>query len=406
LKNRTSKHKLTITKGNHQTGEYNTPLPDSLVVSITQFSGQPVQQATIQFSIKEGNGKISHEWVFTDSIGHAAAKWTLGCDNEYQEITAYLCDSLAHRIDSVNFEANATIPYGWNKACSLPEYEVTSIAKHPNGKIYAAFHISNTKLFVSNDGGVNWTPLEHFPEIDYIQKIQIQEDGDIFVATQDNGILRSTNNGLSWHSCNTGINDVRYFKDLVSVSNETIFYSTYMGSLHISNDNGTTWKSLKNELPNRDQYSQVTKHPDGTLYLINDVGDVFQSNDAGNHWEIKRFSITSSVSAIHFDKEGVLYIGVNNYYQSIFCSKDKGETWEKLFENKEHNGCYMEITRITDHGGDIYFHSACKGIYRIEDNLCKLITENIMVNNKFLVLSENEILAGGYNGLWYNLDLE
>jgi alpha-tubulin suppressor-like RCC1 family protein len=69
---------LVITSGNHQTGATGAVLADSLRVQVLGSGGSPLQGATVQWSVTQGQATVSPTQSTTDANGSAATEVTLG----------------------------------------------------------------------------------------------------------------------------------------------------------------------------------------------------------------------------------------------------------------------------------------------------------------------------------------
>jgi hypothetical protein len=64
--------------GDAQSGRAGAPLPDSLVVRVTDATGRPVQNQPVAFTDAGGGGALSPDTTKTDSGGRAESRWVLG----------------------------------------------------------------------------------------------------------------------------------------------------------------------------------------------------------------------------------------------------------------------------------------------------------------------------------------
>lgn len=69
---------LVIVDGNAQTGVAGELLEEPLVVRITTEDGEPVEGASVVWTVTTGGGSIEPTPVVTDADGRAEAEWTLG----------------------------------------------------------------------------------------------------------------------------------------------------------------------------------------------------------------------------------------------------------------------------------------------------------------------------------------
>ncbi|MDB4873725.1 MAG: hypothetical protein JWM41_171 [Gemmatimonadetes bacterium] len=88
----------------NRTAPVGTPLANAVVVTVTDASGRPVQNAAVALSVTIGNGTINPRVAMTDAHGQAAATWTLGTIVGANEVTA----TVAGVGTQLKFEATGT----------------------------------------------------------------------------------------------------------------------------------------------------------------------------------------------------------------------------------------------------------------------------------------------------------
>lgn len=69
---------LGLVSGDDQQGAAFEPLPDPLVVDVTDRFGNPVAGVDVRWSVAAGRGELSDDKVKTDASGRAQVTWTLG----------------------------------------------------------------------------------------------------------------------------------------------------------------------------------------------------------------------------------------------------------------------------------------------------------------------------------------
>ena len=74
--------------GDGQQGPRDQPLPDSLVVQVTDRYGNPVAGVSVTWRVEAGGGKISARAVTTGADGLAAVEWRLGSSIFPQRVSA------------------------------------------------------------------------------------------------------------------------------------------------------------------------------------------------------------------------------------------------------------------------------------------------------------------------------
>jgi hypothetical protein len=79
---------ITAAGGNGQAGPVGGPLPDPLLVQVTDANGNEVPGVSVTWSVLTGGGVVSPTTVVSDATGFAAAAWTLGPDEGEQQVQA------------------------------------------------------------------------------------------------------------------------------------------------------------------------------------------------------------------------------------------------------------------------------------------------------------------------------
>ena len=69
---------IIIAHGNNQTAKVTASLPNAIVVRVVGPGNVPMVGVTVGFVILGGGGGISPQSAFTNNLGEATAKWTLG----------------------------------------------------------------------------------------------------------------------------------------------------------------------------------------------------------------------------------------------------------------------------------------------------------------------------------------
>jgi hypothetical protein len=94
---------LEITDGNRQEGPPGVPLPERLIVRLTDPDGGGIPDRIVVWAVSSGGGSISPTSDRTDAEGFASAAWTLGTAEGVQRASAQVPG-----IDTVAFTATNT----------------------------------------------------------------------------------------------------------------------------------------------------------------------------------------------------------------------------------------------------------------------------------------------------------
>jgi photosystem II stability/assembly factor-like uncharacterized protein len=172
----------------------------------------------------------------------------------------------------------------------------------------------------------------------------IASDGiSIFVGTYG-GVLKSSNNGVTWSNVSTGLAQSTTVNALC-VFNTKIFAGTYDG-VYVSDDGGNSW------YPSNNGYT-VLVYPDkniltiyasgGRLFLGTTTG-VYISNDQGASWQSSNLGMpTTQVNE---------FKAVNSYLfaateTGVFKSEDQGLTWYPV-NNGISNTTIYSVTAVNN----------------------------------------------------------
>jgi len=80
--------RVGTTLGGGQSAPTGRVLPEPLEVRVTDARGVAVPDVVVRFQVSSGGGTVGREVVFTDSLGRASTRWTLGPVAGPQEVTA------------------------------------------------------------------------------------------------------------------------------------------------------------------------------------------------------------------------------------------------------------------------------------------------------------------------------
>ncbi len=107
--------RVRLALGSGQTAPVGTPLPEPLAVEVTDPDGVAVPDVAVRFKVSTGDGELEQEVVFTDSLGHATTRWTLGPDEGTQKVSAQVqaagdtvVDFLAKAVENAGAPAATT----------------------------------------------------------------------------------------------------------------------------------------------------------------------------------------------------------------------------------------------------------------------------------------------------------
>lgn len=195
----------------------------------------------------------------------------------------------------------------------------------------------------SENGGKDWqaVPLPYTSSVPTALAISadFMKDGTLLVGTNEDGVLRSTDRGLSWATWNFGLVDFNILSLVLSptfASDGTVFAGTGSG-LFCSQTGGKSWKELSlpvGFVPVLSLAISPNFEEDETLLAGTEADGLFISHDRGQSWErLGEKEIQGVVNQIilphDFPVRGEVIVA---HEYTVLCSSDGGATWEGMLE--------------------------------------------------------------------------
>ena len=239
----------------------------------------------------------------------------------------------------------------WRKI-NIPNYgyhNFTAMVKHTNGDIFAA--TTDSGLLRSTDLGENWisTPTAQFGKISCVFA---KSNGYLFVGGENNGLFRSSDLGQNWTTMTLNFGRVQA---LTESSQGTLFILAN-GIVYISANNGYGWQHPYN----------AVQPP---VYMI---GDDFNAVYVAGNGFMKRTT-----------DQGITYNNVG-YVSSDYPFRSVSITSDSIIFIARASGQYPslagKITRSTDYGANF-------SNYGLDHTS---VTHTILYNNQYLIAANNE----------------
>ena len=245
----------------------------------------------------------------------------------------------------------------WTVRATLPDdISALTITNYPNCVGYVG---TDDGVFASNDNS-------GLRGID-ISSLAVDSGNNVYAATEESGIFKTIDAGLTWNPVNNGISYLN-INALKIDDNDYLFAGSTGGGVYFSNDGGQNWTPKNNGLPNISGLYIVfalEKDGQGNLYaaalssLTPLTGAVYKSTNNGDNWFPTNVVINGffadSMCATSNDK---LYVGTT---KGIFRTDDFGSSWvdmtNKISAMEFNNSFVMDATGtvfIASDGGGIY----------------------------------------------------
>ncbi len=179
-------------------------------------------------------------------------------------------------------------------------------------------------VFRSADNGLTWQDInEAPPEVEPTASgSNIVKSEGVIMATGQQGIRRSTDNGEHWQwvisEGGVGIAIEPIHGGFAAISYNT---TTKSRRIRISLDSGKTWQAIDKGLPPSALISSIKQmgenlicgHPDG-IFLSSDMGKTWKSVHPGVEKHAFTFSTTGNISSGKPDKVFRIYVSGNVLY--------------------------------------------------------------------------------------------
>ncbi len=290
--------------------------------------------------------------------------------------------------------------------------DIHAIVVNDSGHIFAG---SDLGVLRSTDNGVTWVKLisekRGFP----IYNLILNSHGDIFAASNYCKIWRSTNNGNSWVSIKKGLLD-SCITDIEVDVNDYIYVATSTGGVAQSIDNGNTWIPRNTGFPKL-RIDALAINARRQLFATSE-GNFFQTVDDGKKW--LKVDTDQATDIPTFPDAGWRFLSSLNTEEALLNNINWRNSVLKFGEIELPTSKFGVSTATIDKQGQIYvaangyiFRSSNKGQSWVS-LLNSILNKNVNVlafdNSGFLYAGTDfgffRSTDGGTNWLPYNSGLE
>ncbi len=240
-----------------------------------------------------------------------------------------------------------------------------------NGTVFAASN--GQQIFRSTDKGLSWILcdtgilLRGSPTTPTINAFVSTTAGQVIAGTGPaelrgtNG-LSSADDGRSWGQFDQTLGQLVFdFRSIAIAPNGSIFAAVWVhagGPSALFTNGGTGWMDAG--IP--DMVLSIAAAPNGFIYAASLDSGLYRSTDNGKHWKITSMPghLTNSVSVTSTGE--VFATVIDGTQPATYQSKDNGTTWVKIGENLKLPGAFFSGTN------GVLFARGSTEIYRSDDN--------------------------------------
>jgi len=180
----------------------------------------------------------------------------------------------------------------------------------------------------STDGGITWTSSNN--GIPTVNILSLTIDSLHIYAGTDSGVFRSTDNGTNWVSENSGMaTDCSVFGFMKD--GKSIYAATSCG-VFISPDHGTTWQqsngTMDKSLP--PNYGVLSIALSGSRIFIGTSSGIFTTTDQGTTWNPSSNGLPNTTVFALLPIDINIYAGTRD---GLFVSTNQGANWKAFSTN-------------------------------------------------------------------------
>jgi len=256
--------------------------------------------------------------------------------------------------------------------------DVRSLAYDPHNPDHIFLGTSTGTMFVSNDGGHNWSRFAH-------------------LGTGDDYVLD--------HIALDPQNTKKIYVSAWSVENQQA------GDLFRSHDGGKNWEALPG-MHGKSIRAMAIAASDSSVLVAGALDGVYRSNDGGNSWTRISSSNQSEIKniesiAVDPKNPNIVYAGT---WHLAWKTSDGGASWQHINKGMIDDSDVFSVI-VDSSNPSIVFASACSGIYKSESagDLFKKIQGIPFSARRTRVLKMDPsnpkiVYAGTTEGLWKTMD--
>lgn len=280
-----------------------------------------------------------------------------------------------------NSFSNAQLVY-WQNVWYQNNSNITDIKIASNGYLFAC---NGSRILKSVDGGSTWSGISLYNT----SKMVIDNQDNIYVAKRGSypGIVKSTDNGLTWNDSYSGY------------VNASSIYITKEGDIYVGDDSGAFIKSTDSgnswvivSITDK-AITSIAVLDSGKIFVSTEGKSLFSSFDYGDSWtQILNPNLFYTIESIVADTNDYLYA---EHSEKISRSTDLGITWELVGFIPS----YPEVPVLNiDESNNLYY--GYYGLYKSTDQglIWSYLGGPSYVS--CILIDSNRIFLGTYNSIY------
>ncbi len=226
----------------------------------------------------------------------------------------------------------------------------------------------------------------------------ISKGNTMLAATNNAGIFRSVDSGVSWSRIRKGLLD--YDFTCFEIMGDTIIAGGFFSGIHYSADNGISWNSTLS----KPEYQITSLLVHGDKLLAGSVRGLFISINKGGNWTSLSSKLPGAgehprIESI-FEIDNKIIVGLS--FGGGYISSDNGETWIQISDIPTN----LSVYQGTENAG-LYYLATSKGVYVSANEGADWIQVGTGIPDTHIFdlrLKNNTLFAATFKGLYSSVD--
>jgi ligand-binding sensor domain-containing protein len=265
-------------------------------------------------------------------------------------IVSRLGTVIAGTEEGIHRSTNRGASWSWVSA-SLPNRSISAIALDSTGAVMIG--TGQGVVYRSTNEGLSWQAWPGSGSSIY--GFCCGDSGTLWISRWGVGIAKTTNNGTSWQSLDSGLTDKFALTLFVEKSGFCLVGTT--NAIYRSTNAGVFWTIDTVGLPSCGVYS-ITRHSNGNLFAATNAG-MFRSTNNGTSWA--KVGIGSFRNVL-VDTSGTIVAAL--FGGEVRRSTDGGNMWNSVSISPGQTVCALALSPL----GDLYAGCLGLGIFRSTDH--------------------------------------